>query len=286
MPDCGLLDTPLVGLPVAVVDLEMTGLSVSRDRICEIAVVRWDGETLTEWATLVSPGVSMSKSALRCHGLTDAAVADAPAFRDVLDRLTPLLDGCVFVAHNAPFDLGFLERAYAKSGQQMPRIAVVDTLMMARRLFAFPKNDLRTACERLGVAVEQLHRAMADARATWELFSRMLNVLDPQGSITVSELDALLEALAPDSPLRLAQRQTLRRAFERRETVWIDYQSTSHPTEGLVHREVALWRLKLPRLQGWCHLRDGVRVFRLDRCRVVSTGERAYQIPEDFEPGI
>ncbi len=281
-----LLDMPLGRAPVAVIDLEMTGLSVERDRICEIAIVRRDGEAVEEWSTLIAPGVSMSKSAMRCHGLSDADVADAPRLVEVAQRIESLLEGAIFVAHNAPFDLGFLQRAFASCGRELPAVPVVDTLLMARRLFAFPRNDLRSACDRLGVTLEGAHRALTDARATADLYVRMVEALDPSGTVTLGELDALLGALAPDSPLRLAQRQTLRRAFERRRTVWLDYQSTSHPTGGLVHREVAIWQLRLPRLQGWCHLRLGERVFRLDRCRAVELGDRAYEIPEDFEPRI
>jgi DNA polymerase III epsilon subunit family exonuclease len=281
-----LLAAPALQVPLAVVDLEMTGLSPRDDRVCEVAVVRWRGGVVDEWSTLVRPGVRMSATASRCHGLSDHDVAAAPLFSEVADELTERLHGCVFVAHNAPFDLGFLGREYAACGRSLPGLLPLDTLLMARRLFAFPRNDLASACARLGVVPDGAHRALADARATLALYRAMMAILDPAGTVTVAELNELLGALAPDSPLRLAQKQTLRRAFRQRQTVWIDYQSTSHPTDGLVHREVAVWMLNLPRLQGWCHLRDGERVFRLDRCRAVKAGEREYDIPEDFEPRI
>ena len=92
-------------------------------------------------------------------------------------------------------------------------------------------------------------------------------------------LQELLGALAPNSPLRKRQERLLRDAFRRRRTVWIDYLSTSDPLEGTVRREVAIWKMKTPRIQGWCYLREGERVFRLDRMREVTAGEQAYEVP-------
>ena len=66
----------------------------------------------------------------------------------------------------------------------------------------------------------------------------------------------------------------------------IEYQSTSDPLHGLTRRDVDIWHMRLPRIQGYCHLRQGERVFRLDRIRSVAGLERTYDIPEDLEPRI
>lgn len=282
-----LRDRLLREVDVAVVDLEMTGLSPERDRICEVAVVRGRaGQVTREYQRLVRPDAPVTPGALECHGLTDEALRGEPAFTDVAAEVVALLDGAVVVAHNVPFDLGFLQREIEASGLRMAPPVTLDTLLIARRLFAFHRNNLGEVCAALEVPLEGAHRAMPDARATFGVFSKMVEILDPDGTVTVGELADLVEALAPNSPLRLRQQKVLREAWRHRRTVRIDYQSTSEPTAGVVHREVAIWFLRFPRVQGWCHLREGERVFRLDRMRAVSAGDRSYEIPEDAEPRI
>lgn len=285
--ETSLLERRVRDVPLAVLDLELTGLSPQADRICEVAVVRGQvGRVDGELQSLVRPRAPMSQGALACHGLTGSMLAGAPTFGEVAQDVVGMLEGAVVVAHNVPFDLGFLHRELEEAGLPLAPPVTLDTLLMARRLFAFPKNNLGEVCEALGVVLEQAHRALADARATFAVFSRMIEVLDPEGTLTVGELSELVEALAPNSPLRLRQQKLLREAFRDRHTVWIDYQSTSDPTAGVIPREVAIWVLRFPRIQGWCHLREAERVFRVDRMRRVRRGERKYEVPDDVEPRI
>lgn len=280
-----LLASALRDVPVAVVDLELTGLATS-DRVCEIAIVRAIGDqVVARYQQLVKPPVPMSSGALAVHGITSAMLAGAPRFCDIAGEVLELLDGAVFVAHNSPFDLGFLYRELAACRRSIAPPITLDTLEMARKLFAFPRNNLVEVSQRLGVTHSEAHRALADAEATFQVYRRMCEVLDPDGAVSVAELSDLLDALAPNSPLRLRQRQVLRDAFRLRRTVLIDYQSTSDPMQGLIPREVAIWALKLPRFQGWCYLRDDERVFRLDRVRQVQPGDREYDVP-DFQARI
>lgn len=274
--------------PVAVIDLEMTGLSPKVDRICEVAVIRGrDGVVDDEFHTLVKPAAPMSEGALAVHGLTPEILADAPTFPEVAARVSEVLGDSAVVAHNVPFDMTFLQRELEESGHGFtPAPITVDTLLMARRLFAFRRNNLGDVARALGIPLDNAHRALHDARATFHVYARMLEILDPDKTVTLRELNDLVDALAPNSTLRLRQRKTLRRAFRDRKTVWIDYQSTSDPAEGTVRRQVGIWHLKLPRVQGWCHLRTAERIFRLDRMTQVTPGEEAVEIPEDFERRI
>ncbi len=281
-PDPDLLQRTLSDVPIAVLDLEMTGLDPDVDRVCEVAVVRTDG---VEYQTLVRPEAPMSKGALKVHGLTADVLADAPSFATVAASVREALEGCVVVAHNAPFDLGFLHREYEAIGQAFLPPVAIDTLVMSRRLFAFPQNNLGSVCGRFKIELVDAHRALADARATLAVYKHMVNVLDPKGTVTVGELLSLLGALAPNSPLRLRQQRMLRESFEARSSVFIDYQSSDSPLRGLVHREVGIWLMRLPYIQAWCYLRKGERVFRLDRIREVAEAGRDYEIPS-FEPRI
>ncbi len=277
-----LLDTPLREAPVAVLDLEMTGLSPAGDRICEVAVCRGlNGRIEREVQTLVRPAVPMSRSARSCHGITDRMLFGAPVFGEIAGDVVEALREAVVVCHNVDFDMGFLHRELDGAPVVLPPPVTLDTLLMARRLFAFRRNGLAAICKELDIGLTGAHRALADARATFHVFERMVEALDPRGDVTVGETAELVGALAPNSPFRLQQQQVLRDAFRERRTVRIAYQSTSDPLDGSTEREVAIWFLRLPRVQGWCHLRKGERVFRVDRITEVEQLERPYDIPAD-----
>ncbi|MDD5030290.1 MAG: 3'-5' exonuclease, partial [Rhodoferax sp.] len=96
-------------------DLETTGGNALRDRITEIAAVRFEhGLEVARWSTLVNPGVPISGFIERLTGISNAMVADAPTFDEVAGQLLKLLDGAVLVAHNVRFDHGFLLHELAR----------------------------------------------------------------------------------------------------------------------------------------------------------------------------
>lgn len=268
-------------MPIAVLDFEMTGLDPDRDRVCEVAVVRGTaGGVDKEYQTLVRPNVSMTKGARKVSGITDAMLQRAPGFRRIAHDLVDVLEGAVLICHNVPFDVGFLHRELDECGIAYAPPLTIDTLLMARRLFAFPKNNLAAVAQAFEVSLAEAHRAMGDARATYQVFRRMVEVIDPEDRVTVRDLIDLVGALAPDSPLRRLQKRELERAWRGRRTVMIDYNAAGDPRLGPLRREVAIWALALPHLQGWCYLRAGERVFRLDRIRRVQATERVYDIPD------
>ncbi len=280
-PSGSLLDRLAREAPVAFLDLEMTGLDPQKDRVCEVAVIRANGpEVLAEYQALVHPGVKMTTSARKVHGISDEMLDRAPRFRMLAADVAELCADAVIVSHNVTHDLDFLLKEFEAAGVPFAPAAAVDTLLMSRRLFAFNKNNLHLVAEQLGVPTEGAHRALLDARITFAVWHRMLEVLDPRGVVTLRELAALIDALAPNSPLRLMQSRTLKDAFDHLQTVWIEYNSTDGQNHGSVRREIGIWRLKLPYIQAWCFLRDGERVFRLDRIRTVEKGERDYAIPQ------
>jgi DNA polymerase III epsilon subunit family exonuclease len=283
-PPADLFGRPVRAAPLAVIDLELTGLSPRGDRVCEIAVVQGvAGRIEREYQTLVHSGVPMSPSALECTGITDSMLIGAPVFAEIAGDVVGALRSSVVIAHNVDFDLGFLHREFDGTPVVLPPPVTLDTLLMARRLFAFRRNGLLDACAELGIRVTGAHRALADARAAFELFGRMVEILDPAGEVTVRDLSDLVGALAPNSPLRLQQQQILRDAHRLRRSVTIDYLSSSDPDGGLVRREVDIWFLRLPKIHGWCHLRNAERVFRLERVRSVVLGDRSFAVPAGVE---
>ncbi|MBW1879704.1 MAG: hypothetical protein JRJ84_15185 [Deltaproteobacteria bacterium] len=286
MTPSDLLQQPARKAPIAVLDLEMTGLDVEQDRVIEVAIVRGDGpQVIGELQSLVRADRPLSTQAARVTQITPEMLADQPEFPAIAPAVREMVRDAVVIAHNVPFDVGFIHQEMGRAGVEFPPPVTVDTLLMARRLFAFRRNNLGALCEQLGIALDGHHRALADARATFQLYHRMLEILDPEGMVTVGEVNDLIGALAPNSPLRLLQKKLLREALRDHNSLFIEYQNTSSPEEGSLRREIGVWMLNLPYIQAWCYLRQGERIFRLDRIRSVLPGGREYAIPT-FEPRI
>lgn len=281
------MTTPAAGATFVALDLEFTGLDPVRDRVVEVGAVRVGGDGVErELSTLVRPDRPMSAQAIAITGITDAQLAGAPTFAEIAPALREILEGAALVCHNVPTDLGFLQREFARTGAPLaPPDIAVDTLLFARRLFSFPRNHLPEVCARLGVDPPG-HRALADARATAAVFRKMVAILDPGGDLSLEEMVTLVDALAPNSPLRLRQQQVISDACRRRQTVVIDYLSTTDPVAGAVRREVQVWAVRHPRFQGWCLLRGDERVFRLDRVTQVLPGGAPFELPEGFRPRV
>jgi DNA polymerase-3 subunit epsilon len=268
----------------AVMDLEFTGLDPAVDRVCEVAIARVrGGVVLDRWSSLVRPGVPMSIPAIRITGLTDSQLADAPSFAEIADAIRDRLDGAVPVSHNVPSDWGFLQREFHRLDRPLPPAEpAIDTLLWSRRLFCFPRNNLTEVCERLGIPGPG-HRASSDVEATAGVLGRILALLDPAHTQRVADLCDLVDALAPNSPLRLRHQQLVSDAQRNHRTLWIDYLSTTDPLAGAVRREVQVWSVKVPRFQAWCLLRGDERVFRLDRVTHATEGQSDFVVPDTFK---
>jgi len=164
------LEFPPAGRPVAVIDLETTGLYPGRDGVTEIAVVRLEGSEKRVFTSFVNPGRPIPPKVQRITGITDADVADAPPFEEVLLKAKPLLEDAVWVIQNASFDLGFLNPVLSRIGFKIdPK--VLDTLRVAKRVLPGLRSyRLGHLAEVLAWPGEGFHRALADAEATlWVL---------------------------------------------------------------------------------------------------------------------
>ncbi len=263
-------DRPFLQLPIAALDFETTGLSPSRgDRVIEVAVVRGrPGEAPRTWQTLVQPGRTVA--ATHIHGITDDMLAGTPPFAAIADELSRWLDGAVVVAHNASFDIAFLEMEFALAGRPAPRLAVVDTLGLARRVLASGDHRLSTLCERFGLHRARAHRALDDAHATWHLAGRLVRIADPAGELRLEHVQLLSRRRTPaelDSLLAV-----LDHARERQAPIVVDYLSGEFPERPATRRTITVQKLTRSRVGAWCHLRDAERTFRVDRLRVVDDG--------------
>jgi DNA polymerase III epsilon subunit family exonuclease len=170
---------PLLGsTPMTVVDVETTGLGTCpTHRIVEIAVQRLDGASAVQdrLVTLVNPGVPIPAAATATHGITDAMVATAPPFAAIAGEVARLLAGAIMVAHYAYFDYSFLWGEYRLLGRRLPRLPLLCTHQLTRRLHPEePSYRLTDCCDLLGIAERPNHSALDDATATTALLRRLL----------------------------------------------------------------------------------------------------------------
>jgi DNA polymerase-3 subunit epsilon len=127
------LGTPLREVTFVVLDLETTGGSAGTDSITEVGAVKVRGGVqLGELATLVDPGTGVPPGIVALTGITSAMIAGAPRLPQVLPSVLEFLRGAVLVAHNAPFDAGFLRAACQRHGQVWPRPPVLCTARLVR----------------------------------------------------------------------------------------------------------------------------------------------------------
>jgi DNA polymerase-3 subunit epsilon len=172
-------DLPIAEAPLAFVDLEMTGLDVARDRVVEICIERVvGGQRQKLLSTLLDPGERVGGAA-HVHGLDAAALAGAPRFEAVAGEVLATLEGAILVAHAAVWDVRFIAAELDRAAIA-PRIEHwLDTLVLARRAFAFQSYSLDALCRELSIDRGLAHRAESDVRAMRTVFDRCVAVLAP-----------------------------------------------------------------------------------------------------------
>ncbi|HEY0903252.1 MAG TPA: DEDD exonuclease domain-containing protein [Marmoricola sp.] len=187
------LGRPLRDLTFCVVDLETTGAAVSQgSMITEIGAVKVrGGEVLGEFQTLVNPHSEIPPFIAVLTGITNSMVAAAPPIEVALPSFLEFARGSVLVAHNAPFDVGFLQHFARSLGHAWPSFEVVDTARLARRVITrddAPNCKLSSLAVTFGSATTPNHRALSDARATVDVLHGLFERLGAQGVHTLEEL--------------------------------------------------------------------------------------------------
>jgi DNA polymerase-3 subunit epsilon len=162
-------------------DTETTGLSPDNgDRVIEIGCVELLNRKLTgnNKHFYLNPGRDSHEEALKVHGLTSEFLRDKPVFEAVADDLLAYLQGAEIIIHNAPFDMGFLNKELALLGRSPLResvLSVTDTLALAKEMFPGKRNSLDALCGRLGVdnSGRTLHGALLDAELLADVYINM-----------------------------------------------------------------------------------------------------------------
>lgn len=162
----------------AVVDVETTGLDASHDRIIEIGIIYLDAslERIGDYQSLVNPLRPVDATFI--HGITQDMVDSAPTFADIADDVVAGLDGHIIVAHNAAFDVGFLNAEFERVGrsEHIGLDSTVCTLDQARIYLPPMSRSLKNLSRELGFADAQQHRSLADAHLCELLFRHYVSL--------------------------------------------------------------------------------------------------------------
>jgi DNA polymerase III epsilon subunit family exonuclease len=176
-------DPDLATVPFVALDLETTGAKAGAAKITEIGAVRIEGLCVAKhFHTLVNPQRVIPPMITSITGITQSMVADAPRIEEVIPSLLEFLEGAVVVAHNAPFDVGFLNYELHRLRSRRLGEGAIDTLPLSRALVPGLANyRLRTVAEALGAPVLAYHRALADAQAVAHVFVHLAGLLQERG---------------------------------------------------------------------------------------------------------
>lgn len=265
-----MIETPDVNSLFAAIDIETTGLHPFYSDIVEVAAVIFDldGTIHQEYSQLINPLKPIHPKAIEIHGITDKMVEEQPSWEKIAPEFYGIIKDKILVAHNAPFDLSFLAFKGTVISMPFPDSYFADTLTISREIFPkFQRHALVDLSEKLGIELNQAHRALADAKACGFLLLR-----------EIKEYDGNWNAFASHFVFHTAAWQTMENIDEEMKPlievclegcdikiVYIDSERTE------TSRQITPLQLnrirQVPYLFGHCHLRDAGRNFRLDRIK-------------------
>ena len=174
-----------------VFDIETTGFSAAEDRIIEIGAVKiTDGAIVDRFSTFVNPEVPIPFEIQQLTHITDDMVLEAPKIEEALPAFLDFVGESALVAHNAGFDVGFIEQNCVRLGRSRT-FTSVDTVGLARVLLpTLSKYKLNIVAKALNISLENHHRAVDDAAATAEIYVKFIEMLKERGMTTLKEVNA------------------------------------------------------------------------------------------------
>ncbi len=194
----------------AIIDIETTGANRGGNKITEIAIIVTDGkEILDSFSTLLNPERSIPVNITYLTGITNDMVMDKPKFYEVAKKIVEITDGCIFVAHNVFFDYNFIKSEFNELGFSYNRKKLC-TVRMSRRAFPGLKSySLGNLTKHFKISLKNHHRAMDDAKATFELF-KLIQKNAPE--ITQTTLDEKSPVSTPPPKLETSKIDNLPQA--------------------------------------------------------------------------
>ena len=173
-----------------VFDLETTGFSSVKDKIIEIGAVKVEnGEITDKYSTFVNPKIPIPFRITQLTSITDEMVMESPEIETILPQFLKFVGDAVLVAHNASFDVSFIEENCRRQGIE-PDFTSVDTVGLARVLLpTLSKFKLNVVAKALNISQEHHHRAVDDARVTAEIYVKFIQMLEERGIETLDQMN-------------------------------------------------------------------------------------------------
>lgn len=175
-----------------VFDIETTGFGPVNDQIIEIGAVKVvNGQIVDKYSTFVNPDIPIPYHITQLTSITDEMVMDSPKIDVILPEFLEFCGDAILVAHNASFDVGFINKKAEFLGIETD-FTVVDTVGIARLLLPhLSRFKLNVVAKELGISLENHHRAVDDAGATAEIFVKFIEMLEEKGVTTLEDLEAM-----------------------------------------------------------------------------------------------
>lgn len=160
----------------AIIDIETTGGQFNKEGITEIAIYKFDGvEIVDQFISLVNPEIPIQPFVVKLTGINNAMLRQAPKFFEVAKRIIEITEGCIIVAHNAPFDYRILKLEFDRLGYNFQKPTLCTVEMSKVLLPDAQAYSLGKLVRSLGIPIADRHRASGDAMATLKLFKLLLD---------------------------------------------------------------------------------------------------------------
>jgi DNA polymerase III epsilon subunit family exonuclease len=263
-------------------DTETTGLSPHSESLVELAGVRFNlvSGPKEYFQTFVHPGKPIPPNVSAIHGITDEMVADAPTIAQVLPSFYQFVQNSVLVAHNAPFDIGFVALHSLRSNLALPEMPILDSCMFARRVcLDLRSHRLSSLVDAFSLDKSTFHRALADAKNCMEIFRILIekscgsNACWDSLAARHGKIHFFQDANRPVKQSRkVVELEPIFRALEEKRSLWILYEGGYGPRE--ISPLLLYAKGSQQYMEATCHI-DGIRKsFRLDRIQKVLTGPK------------
>ncbi|WP_229683042.1 ATP-dependent DNA helicase DinG [Virgibacillus oceani] len=193
-----------------VIDLETTGHSpLKSDKIIEVGIVVIENNTISkEYSTFLNPNKTIPPFISNLTGIKNEDVSHAPTFEEEANTIVSMFENSYLIAHNVPFDLGFLNEELAAINEKKLTNPVIDTVELARILYPqAPSFKLGQLAEYIGINHDDPHRALSDAYVTAQLFIMLIKKLEKLPYESIDQLLKLEKALKSDLYQLLYERQ-------------------------------------------------------------------------------
>jgi DNA polymerase-3 subunit epsilon len=163
----------------AIIDIETNGGSLRNAKITEIAIFLFDGDRVVDsFVSLVNPETAIPPFITKLTGISEEMVAGAPKFYEIAREVVTITEGAIFVAHSVSFDYNIVRSEFRRLGYDFNREKLC-TVKLSRKLLPLqPSYSLGKLCDRLGIEINDRHRAGGDAEATVQLFEILLSLDD------------------------------------------------------------------------------------------------------------